>query len=150
MTLEEQRREDARKASEAVPQIVEDLKQGGEPVEIGRRIATRHELDETKAFRWVQIVSEGYERQRRRIAVLGSVLLWLGAIAAVAGLVLVVMGVTVPSIVPGLLPGYLVLVVLGLVLVAGGMWLGFSAPKLVKVDEGTLTEAGQRQGRRYP
>jgi hypothetical protein len=139
MTIEEQRRLDAEKASAALPDIVSELRSGDELIGIGRRIAERHDIEETKAFKWVQIVSESFERQRRRIAILGSALLWLGAAATIVGIVLSLLGVAVPSIVPGLLPGYVVLIVLGLVLVAGGLWLGLRAPRLVVVTEDTLT-----------
>ena len=139
MTIEEQRRLDAEKSSQALPEMVAELRAGTEPVEISRRIAEHHEVDQTKAFRWVQIVAESFERQRRRIAVFGTVLIWIGALTAIAGAVLAVLGVAVPSVVPGLLPGYLVLVVLGGILLAGGLWLGFKAPRLAVVTEDTLT-----------
>lgn len=138
MTIEEQRRADAEKSAQALPEIVAGLRAGTEPVEIGRRIAENHDIEQTKAFRWVQIVSESFERQRRRIAVLGTVLIWVGTLAAASGAVLAILGVTVPSIVPGLMPGYLVLIVLGAVLLGGGLWLGFSAPRLAVVTEETL------------
>lgn len=138
MTIEEQRRVDTEKAAKALPEIVNGLRAGLEPVDIGRRVAEHHEIEQTKAFRWVQIVSESFERQRRRIAVLGTVLIWLGALTAGAGAVLAILGVALPSIVPGLLPGYLVLIVLGAVLLVGGLWLGFSAPRLAVVTEDTL------------
>ena len=139
MTLEEQRRRDAEKSAQALPKIVEGLRQGQEPVHIGRDIAGEFDVEQTKAFRWVQIVAERYESQRRRIAVLGTVLIWIGAATAAAGLVLAVLGATVPSVVPGLLPGYLVLVVLGALVLGGGLWLGVRAPRLAVVTEETLT-----------
>jgi hypothetical protein len=119
--------------------MVAELRAGTEPVEISRRISAQHGVDQTKAFRWVQVVSESFERQRRRIAVLGTVLLWIGALTAVAGAVLAVLGVAVPSIVPGLLPGFVVLIVLGGVLLGGGLWLGFNASRLAVVTEDTLS-----------
>jgi hypothetical protein len=139
MTLEEQRRRDAETAAAALPQMVAELRAGTELIDIGRRVAERHEIEETKAFKWVQIVAESFERQRRRIAILGSVLLWLGVTVAVTGLVLSVAGVAVPSIVPGLLPGYLVLLILGALLAGAGLWLGLRAPRLAVVTEQTLT-----------
>jgi hypothetical protein len=139
MTLREQRRIEAEKAQRALPEIVDGLRAGKEPVDIGTYVAESYEIEQTKAFRWVQIVSESYERQRRRIAVLGTVLLWIGALSAGVGAVLAVLGATVPSVVPGLMPGYLVLVVLGVLLLAGGLWLGFAAPRLAVVTEETLT-----------
>ncbi|NBB90296.1 MAG: hypothetical protein GVY23_03700 [Spirochaetes bacterium] len=139
MTLEEQRRVDAEKSSRALPDMVAELRAGTEPVEISRRIAEHYEIDQTKAFRWVQIVAESFERRRRRIAVLGTVLIWIGALVAVAGAVLALLGVAAPSVHPGLLPGYLVLVLLGALLLAGGLWLGFKAPRLAVVTEDTLS-----------
>jgi hypothetical protein len=139
MTLEEQRRLDAEKSSRALPEMVAELRVGTELVEISRRIAERHGVDQTKAFRWVQIVAESFERRRRRIAVLGTVFIWIGALSVGVGAVLALLGVTVPSVLPGLLPGYLVLLILGAVLLAGGLWLGFRAPRLAVVTEDTLT-----------
>ncbi len=139
MTLEEQRRLDAEKSSRALPEMVAELRAGTELVEISRRIAEHHEIEQTKAFRWVQIVAESFERRRRRIAVLGTVFIWIGALSAGVGAVLALLGVAVPSVLPGLLPGYLVLLILGAVLLAGGLWLGFRAPRLAVVTEDTLT-----------
>lgn len=139
MTLEEQRRLDAEKSSHALPEIVAELRAGTELVEIGRHIAERHEVDQTKAFRWVQIVAESFERRRRRIAVLGTVLIWVGALTAAAGAVLALLGVAVPSVIPGVLPGYLLLLLLGAALLGGGLWVGFQAPRLAVVTEDTLS-----------
>ena len=119
--------------------MVKELRAGTELVEISRRIAEHHDVDQTKAFRWVQIVAESFERRRRRIAVLGTVFIWLGALTAAAGAVLALLGVTVPSVLPGLLPGYLVLLLLGAILLGGGLWLGFQAPRLAVVTEDTLS-----------
>jgi hypothetical protein len=139
MTLEEQRRLDAEKSSQALPEMVAELRAGTELVEISRRIAEHHEVDQTKAFRWVQIVAESFERRRRRIAVLGTVLIWVGALSAAAGAVLALLGVAVPSVFPGVLPGYLVLLLLGAILLGGGLWVGFQAPRLAVVTEDTLS-----------
>ncbi len=139
MTLEEQRRLDAEKSSRALPEMVAELRAGTELVEISRRIAGRHEVDQTKAFRWVQIVAESFERRRRRIAVLGTVLIWIGALTAAVGAVLALLGVAVPSVFPGVLPGYLVLLLLGAILLGGGLWVGFHAPRLAVVTEDTLS-----------
>lgn len=139
MTLEEQRRREAEAAAAALPEMVAELRAGTELIDIGRRVAARHEIEETKAFKWVQIVAESFERQRRRIAILGSVLLWVGVTVAIAGLVLAISGVSVPSIVPGLLSGYLVLIFLGALLAGAGLWLGLRAPRLAVVTEETLT-----------
>ena len=139
MTLEEQRRLDAEKSSQALPEMVAELRAGTELVEISRRIAERHEVDQTKAFRWVQIVAESFERRRRRIAVLGTVLIWVGALTAAAGAVLALLGVAVPSVFSGVLPGYLLLLLLGAALLGGGLWVGFQAPRLAVVTEDTLS-----------
>ncbi|MFP4373745.1 MAG: hypothetical protein ACLFPO_05405 [Spirochaetaceae bacterium] len=135
MTIEEQRRLDAEKSARALPEMLAELRSGTELVEIGRRIAEHYDVDQTKAFRWVQIVAECFERRRRRIAILGTVLIWIGALIAGAGAVLALSGVAVPAVFHGGPPGYLVLVLLGAVLLGVGLWVGLRAPRLVRYQE---------------
>lgn len=135
MRLEEQRRQETEKASRALGEIVSLLREGTEPVHIARRIAAQYEVDETKAFRWVEVVAESFERSRRRIALPASVLVWAGALVAATGALLALLGVAVPSIVPGLLSGPAVLVVLGGVVLAGGLLIGLRARRLASVNE---------------
>lgn len=138
MTLGEQRQQDAEKASRALPEMVEKLRAGNTPVEITQHVIEEYEVEPTKAAQWVQFVSEKFEQQRRRIAIAGTVLIWLGALSAGIGAVFSLVGVAMPSVIPGVLPGYVGLVVLGGLLIGLGVWLGFSAPRLAKVTEETL------------
>ena len=139
MTLGEQRQQDAEKASRAFPEMVEKLRLGESLVEITQHLADKYEVEPTKAARWVQFVSQSFEKQRRRIAVAGSALIWLGAVSSGIGGVFSLLGVTIPALVSGVLPGYVVFLVLGVLLIGVGLWLGFSAPRLAKVSEETLT-----------
>jgi hypothetical protein len=99
MTIREQRERDARIAAEAMPKIVEALREGREALEVSRKISEDYELDLQKAYRWVQYVEERFEAKRSSLARRSAALMWLGivvALAGVAGLIARYYGVDVP------------------------------------------------------
>jgi hypothetical protein len=87
-------REDQERALAARGDIVRALRERQDPREITGTVAERFDVDEMKAYRWVMYTEQEYERNRRRIATAGLILLWTGVLIAAAGVVLGVFGVT--------------------------------------------------------
>jgi hypothetical protein len=77
-----------RKAAQANPVIVGKLREGVDPRLIGEEIARRFDLDAVKAYQWVVITEQSFDRSRRRIALAGVVLLSIGFAVSVAAIVM--------------------------------------------------------------
>lgn len=90
LASERQREEEV--AREIRPLVLGRLRSGDEPLGISAAIAERHAVDPRKAYKWVTIMAETYERRRKRLVALGLVLLWVGilAVALTAGLSILV------------------------------------------------------------
>lgn len=123
---EEIRRDQAR-AEAARPAILEWLRSGAEPLAISAEVATRFEVGEEQAYRWVAYIAEDFERRRKRIGVLGLVLIWSGAIIAVAGVVLWFFGVAGPAV-----PLWLFGLGCGVPVTAAGAIVAANAGRLVR------------------
>lgn len=78
MGVAEREREKARLFVEMVPEILEDLAGSIPSNEIAAKIAERRSMDLAEAYRWVLRVEDDLERLRRRHALPGIVLLWVG------------------------------------------------------------------------
>ncbi len=89
-SVEARERELAEKASRALPFILEQLESKKEPVEISGFVATKYEVDDKTAYRWVQITEERFLTRSKRLSVIGLLLLWPGMLAVLAAVVLVV------------------------------------------------------------
>lgn len=120
-------RRDQELAARARPLILEQLRSGREPLQVSSQVAGRFGVDETKAYRWVAYISEDFERRRRRIAVVGLTLLWLGVLAAVAGAVVWLFGVRAPGI-----PYWVLGVVIGLPVAGAGLIVSLASRRLVR------------------
>lgn len=93
MSKSDERRREQELADEARPLILARLRERAEPVEIGREIARRLSVDETKAYRWVSYIAEDFEARRRRIAAIGLAMLWPGMLTLATGPMLSLLGV---------------------------------------------------------
>ncbi len=94
MSKAEELRDDQERALAARGDIVSALRAGTDPREITRAVSERFGVDETKAYRWVMYTEQEYERNRRRVATAGLILLWAGVLVVVVGVVLGAIGVT--------------------------------------------------------
>jgi len=102
-SVADREREKARLFSEVVPEIVESLAHGKTAIEIAQGIEDRCVLDSTEAYRWVLRVEDDLETYRRRFALPGIVLLWIGgALLATAILLLVFRGISIQPVVAAL------------------------------------------------
>ena len=124
---DDERRRDQQRAEAARPLILEGLRERREPLEIAKEIARELDLDEQKAYRWVALISEDFERRRRRIATAGIVLLWIGVLALVSGGALSLLRVSA-DVTPLWLAGLAVGVPLSLC----GAYIAVRARRLVK------------------
>ena len=96
MSRSQSLQEEQERALEAREEIVQALRLSTDTREISQTVAERYGVDDRKAYRWVMYTEQEYERNRRRIAVGGLILLWVGIILLVAGVTLGVFGVTAP------------------------------------------------------
>ncbi len=116
-----------RLAEQLRPLIITRLRAGDELLGIAEAVAESSEIDARTAYKWVSTIAEDFTRRRRRIVIAGLGLLWVGVLAAAAGVLLHVFGVGL-----GRLPVWQTgLVVGGPVAVTGGLLIRF-APDLVR------------------
>jgi hypothetical protein len=85
MTKSEEMREEQRKANEARPFIVAELRSDRELLDVASTVSERWTIDERKAYRWVHYVSEEFATRKKRWVVLGLISVWLGVLVALAG-----------------------------------------------------------------
>ena len=81
----EEREREQRIAAETEPEIREALARGEEARSVAERIASRHGIEELKAYRWVSYIDEEHQKRRRRLAGLALTIMWIGAVAAAVG-----------------------------------------------------------------
>ena len=62
-------------------QIVTSLQTGDDPVSISSAIAEEHHVDQRTVFKWIQVITERRDRKRMKLAVIGTVLVWIGSLA---------------------------------------------------------------------
>lgn len=91
-SVEARERELAEKASRALPFILEQLEAKKEPVDISGFVATKYDVDNKTAYRWVQITEERFLKRAKRLSIIGLLLLWPGMLAVLAAVVLAVAG----------------------------------------------------------
>jgi hypothetical protein len=125
----DERSRDQQLAEEARPLIVAGLRARREPLDIASDIARRLSLDAEKAYRWVVLISEDFERRRRRIATVGIVLLWIGVLTLVSGAVLSLIGAG-----SGETPFLSIGLVVGAPLSLCGAFISFRARQLVRTS----------------
>lgn len=135
-SVEARERELARKATAAVPYILEQLEAGKEPVEVSSHVAANFDLDDRQAFKWVQITEERFLKKSKALSGLGLVLLWTGMLAILAAGVLVVGAWNTALFGPISVSGFLAIV--GGVLAAPGVVLTFFARPLIARNAGSL------------
>jgi hypothetical protein len=73
-------------AERARPVMIDALREGRDPLEIARMIASEFQIDERQAYRWAQYTAEAFDRRRRRVVALGVLLLWVGVLGIAAGI----------------------------------------------------------------
>ncbi len=125
----DERRKDQQRAEEARPLILAGLRERREPLEIASDIARRLSLDERKAYRWVVLISEDFERRRRRIATVGIVILWIGVLTLVSGGALSLIGVSA-----GETPFWIIGVVIGVPMSICGAFISLRASRFVRTS----------------
>jgi len=135
MGIREQRERDTRIARDAVPAVIEALRQGNESLSIATDIAEKHDLDPRKAYKWVEFIEERFEARRHRLARRSAGLMWLGIVLVLAGggsLVARYYAVGVPA-----WAGIMVLAV-GIPLAVTGILRGLSVRRRVTLDPAEL------------
>lgn len=127
MTKSEEIRRDQELAEQARPRIIEALRDRREPLDIAREVGTQLDVDERKAYRWVAYIAEDFERRRKRIGVMGLLLLWPGMIVLVGGALLSLFGIAF-----GALALWLIGLIVGVPLTVAGAVIAFGARRLVR------------------
>ena len=87
MRIVDQQRAEQRAYRAALPEIVQGVCGGHDPVQLAARIARDSDQDERTVYGWITAADHEIDRARRRAATLGVGPVWIGAIALVgAGL----------------------------------------------------------------
>lgn len=76
---------EAEVAELALAKILSDISAGDEAPEIARRVSDTHEIAEVTAFEIVRVLEEQYLLYRRRVAIVGNLLLGPGLAVAILG-----------------------------------------------------------------
>jgi hypothetical protein len=93
MTVAEQERKEREEYLRVLPEIVESIRQGEEPVALSQRLAPRlGEVDQKLLYRWIQLTEEKLDAARRRHAALLATGMWIGVVAVVVPVVAVLLG----------------------------------------------------------
>lgn len=127
-SIQQQREREARQAKEALPAIVEGLRNAKESLTIASEISEELDLELKQAYRWTEYIAAAFEKRRRRAAIRGAVMLWIGFAALVGTVALVLFGSG-----PG--PTGWVLAVGGLLFVGYGIYLSVTARARTTVPE---------------
>ena len=114
-------------ASEARPLIVARLREREDPLRVAAAVSDQYSVDETKAFRWVTLISEDFERRRKRIGIIGLLVLWPGLLMLAGGPLLSLLGVGI-----GGPPLWLLGLAAGVPLTGCGLFVSFRARHLVR------------------
>jgi len=85
MPSPEQLREEREKSGRALPGILDALAARTEAAQIAKTVAATHDVSEVTAYTWVTVIEERFLAARKRVAVLGNLLLGPGIALAVAG-----------------------------------------------------------------
>ena len=93
-SVSERAKHEAEISRSQLPVILEELRKGRELDSIASRIAEETGVPSLTSYKWVYEVDRQFQTDRRRVAVLGAVFLWVAAIlAALAVLLPLVFGV---------------------------------------------------------
>ena len=87
MRIADQERAEHRAYRAALPEIVQGVCAGHDPVQLAARIARDSDQDERTVYGWITSVDRHIDHARRRAAIVGVCPVWIGATALVgAGL----------------------------------------------------------------
>lgn len=123
----EEIRAEQEKAERAVPIIVEHLKRRSDSREVAARITEEFDLEPRKAYEWVVITEEKFDRSQKRVAGIGIAILCFGFALIVAGTLLWILDS--PVFARPLILG----IGAGVPIAAAGLVLGVTSRRLARV-----------------